>query len=241
MDPITLALIGMGIGAVGKAASGAIQASSIYTKADKERLEELKRLQDLNALGLTEEETAVLQEQMYDPVAAMQAQRNQQRRELASAANLGSGAVAKQMMQEEEQSMRLDRDVSSQLAQLNLQQKKLQEQEIKDLEKARDVKNKAMLAAAVGGAGDIGAAAFGAKAQQMQMKELTGQASQLSAAQQAQFQQQMMQQQYMRNFYGQGYDPYFSYYQNYYGAGAGGVAMPFVPGYTPTPPAPIVK
>ena len=241
MDPITLALIGMGIGAVGKAASGAIQASSIYTKADKERLEELKRLQDLNALGLTEEETAVLQEQMYDPVAAMQAQRNQQRRELASAANLGSGAVAKQMMQEEEQSMRLDRDVSSQLAQLNLQQKKLQEQEIKDLEKARDVKNKAMLAAAVGGAGDIGAAAFGAKAQQMQMKELTGQASQLSAAQQAQFQQQMMQQQYMRNFYGQGYDPYFSYYQNYYGTGAGGVAMPFVPGYTPTPVAPIVK
>ena len=39
---------------------------------------------------------------MMDPVAAMQAQRNLQRRELAAAADLGAGAVAKQMMQEEE-------------------------------------------------------------------------------------------------------------------------------------------
>ena len=76
MEPITMLAIGMGVGAVGKAAAGGIRASQIFTKSDEERLEELQRLQDLNALGLTESETSVLTEQMLDPVAAMQAQRS---------------------------------------------------------------------------------------------------------------------------------------------------------------------
>jgi len=83
MEPITMLAIGMGVGALGKAAGAGIRASQIFTKEDEERLAELERLQDLNALGLTEDETRVLTEQMLDPVAAMQSQRNLQRREIA--------------------------------------------------------------------------------------------------------------------------------------------------------------
>ena len=75
MEPLTMLAIGMGVGALGKATASGLRASQIFTEADEERLAELERLQDLNALGLTDDETRVLQEQMLDPVAAMQAQR----------------------------------------------------------------------------------------------------------------------------------------------------------------------
>lgn len=227
MDPLTLAAIGMGVGAVGKAASNMIDASSIYTKADKERLEELKRLQDLNALGLTEEEVSVLQEQMLDPVAAMQAQRNLQRRELAAAADLGAGSVAKQMMQEEEMAGRAEADVAKSISQLNLQQQKLQEQEIRDLEKRKDVRNKAMLSAGIAGAADVAQLGLQTKARAMELEELTGAAGALTPEQQAQMKQQMMMQQYMRQMYGNQMAPYLNYYGNYYG-GTGTPLYPFL-------------
>jgi len=231
MEPITMLAIGMGVGALGKAAGAGIRASQIFTKEDEERLAELERLQDLNALGLTEDETRVLTEQMLDPVAAMQSQRNLQRREIAAAADLGAGAVAKQMMQEEEMAGRQEAQVAKNMAQINLQQQKLQEQEIRDLKKRREIEDKEMLAAIVGGATDLTQIGLTAGARQMELKELTGQATQLSAAQQQAMQQQMMQQQYMRQFYGgQQMDPFFNYYQNYYGTG-GQQINPFFPGY----------
>ena len=104
---------------------------------------------------MTEDETRVLTEQMLDPVAAMQAQRNLQRRELAAAADLGAGAVAKQMMQEEEMAGRQEAQVARNMAQINLQQQKLQEQEIRDLKKRKEIEDKEMLAAIVGGAADL--------------------------------------------------------------------------------------
>ena len=231
MEPITMLAIGMGVGALGKAAAGGLRASQIFTDEDEERLAELERLQDLNALGLTEDETKVLTEQMMDPVAAMQAQRNLQRRELAAAADLGAGAVAKQMMQEEEMAGRQEAQVARNMAQINLQQQKLQEQEIRDLKKRKEIEDKEMLAAIVGGAADLTQIGLTAGARQMELKELTGQATQLSAQQQQAMQQQMMQQQYMRQFYGsQQMDPFFNYYQNYYGTG-GQQINPFFPGY----------
>ena len=231
MEPITMLAIGMGVGALGKAASAGLRASQIFTDEDEERLAELERLQDLNALGLTEDETKVLTEQMLDPVAAMQAQRNLQRRELAAAADLGAGAVAKQMMQEEEMAGRQEAQVARNMAQINLQQQKLQEQEIRDLKKRKEIEDKEMLAAIVGGAADLTQIGLTAGARQMELKELTGQATQLSAQQQQAMQQQMMQQQYMRQFYGGAQmDPFFNYYQNYYGTG-GQPINPFFPGY----------
>ena len=232
MEPITMLAIGMGVGALGKAAAGGLRASQIFTEDDEERLAELERLQDLNALGLTEDETKVLTEQMLDPVAAMQAQRNLQRREIAAAADLGAGAVAKQMMQEEEMAGRQEAQVARNMAQINLQQQKLQEQEIRDLKKRKEIEDKEMLAAIVGGAADLTQIGLTAGARQMELKELTGQATQLSAAQQQQMQQQMLQQQYMRQFYGGAQmDPFFSYYNNYYGNP--GLRQPFPPGFGP--------
>ena len=235
LTALTLAAIGMGVGAAAKSGAAMIDASQVYTKTDKKRLEELQRLQDLNALGITDEEAKVLQEQMMDPVAAMQAQRNMQRRELAAASDLGAGAVSKQMMMEEEAAGRAETDVAKQLSQLDLQQKRLQEDEIRDLEKRKDVRNKAMLSAGLRGAGEIAQLGFSAKAKAMELEELTGAAAALSPAQQAQMKQQMLQQQYMSNMYGQSYNPYFSYYGNYYG-NQGTPLYPFVPGMTPGTP-----
>ena len=229
---LTLAAIGMGVGAAAKSGAAMIDASQVYTKTDKKRLEELERLQDLNALGLTDDEISVLQEQMLNPVAAMQTQRNMQRRELAAASDLGAGAVAKQMMMEEEAAGRAEADVARSLSQLDLQQKRAQEDEIRDLEKRKDVRNKAMLSAGLRGAGEIAQLGISAKARAMELEELTGAAGALTSEQQAQMKQQMMMQQYMRNTYGDSYNPYFSYYGNYYGQ-QGSPLYPFVPGMTP--------
>ena len=168
---------------------------------------------------------------MLDPVAAMQAQRNLQRREIAAAADLGSGAVAKQMMQEEEMAARQESDVAKNISAINLQQQKAQEQEIRDLKKRKEAEDAEMLAAIVGGSAEVAQIGLTAGAKQMELKELTGQAKQMSAAQQAQMRQQMQQQRYMQQFYGQQMDPFFGYYNQYYGPQAGTPINPFFPGY----------
>jgi len=216
MEPFTLMAIGLGLGAASKAVAGGFDAASLHTKADKERLEELERLQDLNQLGLTDEETARMSEAMVDPLQAMQRQRSIERREMAAGADLGAGAVSRQMMLGEESEQRAMADVDKELARADTQRSTDQKAEIRNLEKGRDLRKNQMLKSIITGGLDVGAQVAGAKGQQMQLQEMTGQAK-MNVNQQQMMRQNMIQQQYMNQLYGQSMVPYGQYYNQYYG------------------------
>lgn len=216
MDPFTLMAIGMGVGALGKAAGGYMDAASLYTESDKERLEELERMQDMNALGMTDEETRVMNEQLMDPLQAHGRQRAQERREMAAAGNIGAGYVAKQMLLEEEAEMKGKHEVGKALSSADLEMKKMQEAEMQQLKKQRDLRKAQTTKAILTGTADVAGAGFSMAGQKGAFEEMTGQ-RQLSMQQQGAYQQQMIQQQYMQNLYGPGYAPYQQYYNRWYG------------------------
>mgnify|MGYP003147209321 CR=1 FL=1 len=216
MEPFTLMAIGLGLGAAGKMAGGAMDAAALHTAADKERLEELERLQDLNQLGLTEEESARMSEAMVDPLQAMQRQRSIERREMAAGADLGAGAVARQMLLGEESEQRAMADVDKELSRADTQRSSEQKAEIQALKKGADLRKNQMLKAIITGAAEGGSQIIGAKGQTMALQEMTGQ-GQMSTQQQQMMRQNMIQQQYMNQLYGQQVQPYQQYYNQYYG------------------------
>ena len=234
MDPFTLMAIGMGVGAVAKGVGGYIEADTIYTEADKDRREELERLQDLNQLGLTDEEMKVMNEQFMDPLQAQNRQRALERRNIAAAADLGAGAVSRQMMQEQEIAGRQIADVEKQLAAADLATKKQQEEELQGLKKAEEIEKSAKLKAIITGTADTTQALTSAYGQKMAFNEMTGQQN-ISAQQAQMMQRNMITQQYMNQMYGPQYAPYQQYYNRYYNnPGMGmGQPMPMMPGYPP--------
>jgi len=220
MEPFTLMAIGLGLGAAGKMAGGAMDAASLHTEADKERLEELERLQDLNQLGLTEEESARMSEAMVDPLQAQQRQRSIERREMAAGADLGAGAVSRQMMLGEESEQRAMADVDKELARADTQRSSEQKAEIAALKKGADLRKNQMLKAIITGTAEGASQIIGAKGQSMALEEMTGQGK-MSTQQSAMMRQQMIQQQYYNQLYGTGAGgqiaPYNQYYNQFYG------------------------
>jgi len=216
MDPITLMMIGLGLGAASKAVSGGFEAAALHTASDKERLEELERMQDLNQLGLTEEESARMSEAMVDPLQAQQRQRSIERREMAAGADLGAGAVARQMLIEEEAEQRGMIDVDKEMARADTQRKSAQEAEIKALKKGADLRKSQMLKSIITGGLDVGASVAGAKGQQLAFEEMTGQQAAMTTAQQQQMRQTLIQQNYLNQMYGTQYSPYQQYYNQFY-------------------------
>jgi hypothetical protein len=215
-DPFTLMAIGMGVGALGKAVGGYMDAASLYTESDKERLEELERMQDLNQLGLTDEEAANMNRAMMDPMQAVGAQRATERRQMAAAGDIGAGSVAKQMLLEEEAEMKGRGEVGKAISSADLEMKKMQEQEIQQLKKQRDLRKTQTTKAILTGTADIAGQGLTMYGQKGALEEMTGQAT-LGAQQQQAYQQQMIQQQYMNQLYGPGYAPYQQYYNRWYG------------------------
>jgi len=222
MEPFTLMAIGLGLGAAGKMIGGGFEAAALHTEADKERLAELERLQDLNQLGLTEEESARMSEAMIDPLQAQQRQRSIERREMAAGADLGAGAVARQMMLGEEAEQRAMIDVDKEMSRADTQRKGEQKAEIQALKKGADMRKNLMLKSIITGGLEGAGQIVGAKGQTMALQEMTGQ-GQMTTQQQMMYREQMIQQQYMNQLYGQQFSPYYQYYNRYYGPTTGTV------------------
>jgi len=220
MDPFTLMAIGMGVGAVGKAIGGGMDAAALYTESDKERLEELERMQDMNALGLTDQELSVMNEQMMDPIQAHGRQRAIERRQMAAAGDIGAGSVAKQMLLEEESELKGKHETSKAISSADLEMKKMQEAEIQQLKKQRDLRKNQMTKAIITGTADVGAQVTTSMGQKAAFEEMSGQMN-MNAQQQNAARQNMIQQQYMQQLYGPGYAPYQQYYNKWYGPGMG--------------------
>jgi hypothetical protein len=126
----------------------------------------------------------------------MQRQRSLERREMAAGADLGAGAVARQMMLGEEAEGRAMADVEKELARADTQRSNEQKAEIQALKKGADLRKNQMLKAIITGTAEGAGQIIGAKGQQMALSEMTGQAK-MTTQQQQMMRQQMIQQQYM--------------------------------------------
>ena len=130
LTPLAIGLIaaggiGRGVGAAGQAIA---QGQATFGKEQQARLAELRRLEEMRALGLTMEEEQALQQQILAPQqAAAREQFNRNQALAASSGVLDSGQAFNQLIQKQERADKQLADAQGKIAQLDLQAKQLQE------------------------------------------------------------------------------------------------------------------
>lgn len=161
-------LIGAGVGAFG--AGGATEAEIERAR----RIQELKRLRSMDALGLTPEERAQLEAQLLTPVRAQQ--RAQQEAVLRAAAtqDLGAGSFYAQSMAMDRDTQMLLAEQKARIEAAQLQAAAEQRQEMSDLLAEQEAAVKEERRALVGSILGVGEAAL----------EIGGSEAEIQAAQQ---------------------------------------------------------
>jgi len=124
------------------------QAQTIFNEADQARLNELKRRQEMGALGLSDEEMGVLRERSVAPVQS--ALREQQIRSMADTQiqDVGSGSAARLRAADTDRYNRQLAEAGVGIAAANEAARQKQEQELLDLAGAKEDKKWAMWTAA---------------------------------------------------------------------------------------------
>ena len=123
------AAVGAGIGALGGAIFGGDEAAAMRER----ELEELKRRQEMGALGLTDEEQAVLQSQIMGPASQLAAERSGQMEKLTATEDLGSAAAARRNIEETAQEQKLMQDSADKIAMADMKRRLQEEEKITQL------------------------------------------------------------------------------------------------------------
>ena len=163
----TAALIGLlgGLGeGIGQAASTIGQAQAGFGRRSQDRLKELQRMEELKALGLSEEEIQTLQRATLDPLRAQQQQRLEQQQALLGATELaGSGQALATMRDMQEKEDRAISEANKAVAMADMKERRAQEAEMRKLEQAADIADAApglALAQLFGNTAAMGAGAY---------------------------------------------------------------------------------
>ena len=150
MEPLTTAALLMGgaklIGGIGAGVSDIIATGE--NKAITDRIAELERLQQADALGLTGTERAAFVDAFRQPQQALAQQQMEQSQGL-QAAMQDSGRQMARLRAQEEQAQRALAAANQQVEVLNLQQQRAQEQELLNLQAAEAQREMARRAAIV--------------------------------------------------------------------------------------------
>jgi len=123
------AAIGAGIGALGGAVFGGDEAAALR----EEELAELRRRQEMNALGLTDEQEAALRSQIMGPASQLAGERSGQMAKLAATQDLGAGATARRAVEETAQEQELMQDAANKIAMADMKQRLEEEARISQL------------------------------------------------------------------------------------------------------------
>ena len=123
------AAIGAGIGALGGAVFGGDEAAALR----EEELAELRRRQEMDALGLTDEQEAALRSQIMGPASQLAGERSGQMAKLAATQDLGAGAAARRAVEETAQEQKLMQDVGNKIRMADMQQRLEEEARISQL------------------------------------------------------------------------------------------------------------
>lgn len=218
MEPITLGLLLAGGAALAKragaATSGAIANRPI--EAVQDRIAELERLQQADALGLTGDERNAFMQAFVNPQRALAGQQMDAAQAMQISAQ-DSGEQLRRLRAEEQREQRAVADATTQIELASQQLARQQEQELLQLQMQEEMRKNARDAAIyggiIGGVGDV--ASMGS--QMYAMSELTNRGP-MDPAAQALFQVGGVAGPYGYNFqpyYGrQGYQPYGQPYYN---------------------------
>lgn len=163
MDPVTIGILAAG--AIGKGVSAFSQerakANAMFGDAQEERLKELQRLEEMNALGLTTKESDALNRQLLDPVQAATKESYQRQAALMGQVD-SSGAALNRLMTQDEKLDRARETAATAVMIEDIKRARAQEQEMRQLqaaESASDAIKKAswmtLLGSGVSGASDM--------------------------------------------------------------------------------------
>lgn len=148
--------IGKAVGTLGKAYAG-------FGKGAQDRLKELQKLEELKALGLSEEEIQTFTRAALDPLRAQQKQRLEQQQALLGATEMGGSgqalAAMRDIQQKEDQAIS---EANKEVAKMNIAERRAQQAEMRKLEEAQAIKETAPIVALSTLFGET--AAMGAKA-----------------------------------------------------------------------------
>lgn len=123
------AAIGSAIGALGGAVFGGDEAAALR----EEELAELRRRQEMDALGLTDEQEAALRSQIMGPASQLAGERSGQMAKLAATQDLGAGAAARRAVEETAQEQELMQDAANKIAMADMKRRIEEEARISQL------------------------------------------------------------------------------------------------------------
>jgi len=160
MDPLTMMLIGAGIKATGELASArGKRKRTAFDDRMATQIQDLQRLEELNALGLTPEEMATMRAEGQRATAASQ-RAGEARAGLALAgAGAGSGEQLSRAIAEEAKLQEQQQRIAEQLSVADLQRQSDQEDELNALifqQAQREMDRRAARSEAIKNIGDIG-------------------------------------------------------------------------------------
>lgn len=149
MDPFTLMALLKGTEAVGQGVSGYMAADATFGESEADRLKELKRREELGTLGFTGEEQNRIMRDLLNPIQAREAQRSVETRQILGAGDLGASQSAIANMIQADKGEAARAGATESYLQQQMDEKRQQESELRDLAKAQDAEKAAKQAAIV--------------------------------------------------------------------------------------------
>lgn len=149
MDPFTLMALMKGVESVGQGVSGYMAADASFGESEADRLKELKRREELGTLGFTGEEQNRIMRDMLNPIQAREAQRSLETRQILGAGDLGASQSAIANMIQADKGEAARAGATESYLQQQMDEKRQQESELRELQKAQDAEKAAKQAAIV--------------------------------------------------------------------------------------------
>ena len=171
MDPITIGLLLAGAGQIAQRVGAGVgnEIRNRPLESQQDRIDELKRLQEADALGLTGDQRAAYMASFVDPQRAIAAQQLDQNRALQAGLQ-DSGRALAGLRRQEEQTQRVVADANRQIEMQNQIVAQQQEQELRTLQLQDEMRQRELEAgrmeAIIGGVGDVANIGAQAYAQQ---------------------------------------------------------------------------
>lgn len=143
MDPFTLMAIMKGVQSVGTGVSEYVAADQAFGKSEEARMAELQRREELGTLGFTGEEQNRIMRELLNPVQARERQREVQQRAILGAGDVGASQASLAQMVQSDKEEAARAGASEEFLQQQIDEKRRQEAELRDLEKAKDAEKAA--------------------------------------------------------------------------------------------------
>jgi len=178
MDPFTLLALLKGGESLAQGVTGYMAADATFGKSEADRMKELQRREELGTLGYTDAERQQIMRDMLNPIQARERERAIEQRGILGAADLGaSQSYISNMVQADKGEAERAAAGETYLKQ-QADERKRQESELRDLQKAQEAekaaKQQAIVSALFGG---LGAAAEVGQRKALYQEMLSGQSA----------------------------------------------------------------